>query len=67
MTTTTDNIHSVPCPHTDCQHTLSIRDTNSAGVYTCSYCLGRFKLAWATYLAGGRKPYLVAVSEAERG
>lgn len=57
----TESKHLVKCPHPDCLTELKIGEDLPGGEYQCQCHTCTVKLTWATYLAGGRKPYLTLV------
>lgn len=56
-------IYEAACPHPDCEATLKVNGALPEGEYDCK-CKGcKVRLGWATYMQGGRKPYLTLVTD----
>lgn len=59
----TESKHLVKCPYPGCDGLLKIGDDLPRGEYQCQCHVCTVKLTWASYLAGGRKPYLTLVDD----
>jgi hypothetical protein len=58
-------IHTVKCPHPECEGVMKINDRVPAGVHDCKCHACKVKLSWAHYLDRGRVPTLRLADEDE--
>jgi hypothetical protein len=54
------------CPNPGCGGVMRVGKSTPGGVYPCVCGACEVRLSWATYLHGGRRPYLSLVEKEER-